>query len=134
MPEISFAVEGYPPSKNEALSMLGAGHPYLDRVRTLLDAARAAAKADSEFGASLPDRLGLELILYAPRDPPSDATNYLGGIGDVLETKTRRGVLDHLGELASVALFANDRQIQEAHYRREYANTPHYTVRLWTLE
>jgi hypothetical protein len=27
--------------------------------------------------------------------------NYLGGIGDVLKQKGRRGVLAHLGELAS---------------------------------
>jgi len=35
--------------------------------------------------------------------------------------------------LSTVALFANDRQIQEVHYWREPAEAPHYTVRLWTL-
>jgi hypothetical protein len=54
-------------------------------------------------------------VLRAPADPPSDATNYLGA-------------------LAEVALFANDRQIQEAHFRREQASEPTYTIRLWTLD
>jgi hypothetical protein len=69
-----------------------------------------------------------------PDDPASDATNYLGGIGDVLEGKAHRGALEHLGELAAVALYANDRQIQEVHYRCERAAEPQYTVRLWVLD
>ena len=36
--------------------------------------------------------------------------------------------------MAAVALYANDRQIQEVHYRRDPADEPRYTVRLWTLE
>jgi hypothetical protein len=35
---------------------------------------------------------------------PSDATSYLGGIGDVLEEKSRLGALDHLGGLAAAAV------------------------------
>jgi hypothetical protein len=131
--EISFTVDGYPPAKAEALSMLGSSHPHQVRVRALLKAAVTAA-AGGEFSALLTERLGLELVLYAPADPPSDATNYLGGVGDVLEAKGRRGVLEHLGELATVALYANDRQIQEVHYRRVLTGAPRYTVRLWTLE
>jgi hypothetical protein len=131
--ELTFTVDGYPPAKAEALSMLGAGHPHLIRVRALLEAAAAAA-AGGEFSSGLTDRLGLEVVLYAPTDPPSDATNYLGGVGDVLEAKSRRGLLEHLGELATVALYANDRQIQEVHYRQERAAEPRYTVRLWLLD
>jgi hypothetical protein len=44
--EISISVEGYPPAKNEAKSMLAAGHLYTDRVRLLLEAARAALGAN----------------------------------------------------------------------------------------
>lgn len=95
--EVRFTVEGLPPAKNEAKSMLAAGHPYADRVLHLL---RAAGEATP--GAKPPlfgkDALGLELIVYSPSEPPSDATNYLGGVGDVLEAKDRRGVLIHLGE------------------------------------
>lgn len=133
MIEVSFTVDGYPPAKAEALSMLGSGHPHQVRVRALLKAAATAA-ARGEFSALLTKRLGLELVLYAPADPPSDATNYLGGVGDVLEAKGRRGALEHLGELATVALYANDRQIQEVRYRRVWAGAPRYTVKLWTLE
>jgi hypothetical protein len=40
--EICFRVAGYPPAKNEALSMLGRGHAHSPRVRALLEAARGA--------------------------------------------------------------------------------------------
>jgi hypothetical protein len=40
--EIGFSVAGYPPAKNEAKSMLAAGHMYADRVLVLLQAARGA--------------------------------------------------------------------------------------------
>jgi hypothetical protein len=33
----------------------------------------------------------------------------------VLEAKAYRGAFDHLAALAGVALYANDRQIQEVH-------------------
>jgi hypothetical protein len=135
MPSVlTFTVDGYPPAKAEATSMLGGGHPHRARVRALLEAAAAAATADNEFSAQLTERVGLELVLYTPEAPASDATNYLGGVGDVLESKTHRGALEHLGELASVALYANDRQIQEVHYRREPADEPRYTVRMWVLD
>ena len=61
----------------------------------------------------------------------ADATNFLGGIGDVMEAKTRRGVLEHLGDLATVALYANDRQIHEVHYRWEHGDETGYRLRLW---
>ena len=65
--------------------------------------------------------------------PPSDATNYLGGVGDVLEAKGHRGALEHLSDLASLALYTNDHQIQEVHYRYERGLGPRYTVRIWAL-
>src|SRR5216683_1564707 len=42
--EITLDVAGYPPAKNEALSMLGAGHSHALRVRLLLEAAHQALK------------------------------------------------------------------------------------------
>jgi hypothetical protein len=111
--EISFVVDGYPPAKNEAKSMLAEGLVFADRVRDLLITAAAVL-----VGAPEPlfptERLGLELELTAPTTPPSDATTYLGGVGDVLEAKTRRGLLQHLGERATVAIYENDRQIEGA--------------------
>jgi hypothetical protein len=130
--EVRFVVDGWPPAKNEAKSMLAAGHPFADRVVHLLQAAQLATGSHRSpaFGG---DALGLELIVYSPMEPPSDATNYLGGVGDVLEAKGRRGALPHLGELADVALYLNDRQVHEVLYRWERASTRRYSVRVWRL-
>lgn len=58
---------------------------------------------------------------------PADAINYLGGIADVLENKSHRGTLDHLG-LAVVGLYANDHQIKQISYRELADNNVSYTV------
>jgi hypothetical protein len=60
------------------------------------------------------------------RDPPNDATTYLGGIADVLEGKAHRGTHDHLGDLAGVALYDKDRQVREVlcHEDSRAAGTP----------
>uniref|UniRef100_UPI00193974AC hypothetical protein n=1 Tax=Nocardioides caldifontis TaxID=2588938 RepID=UPI00193974AC len=53
-----------------------------------------------------------------------DATNYLGGIADVLEQKTNRGAaVEHLRDLADVWLYRNDRQIKRVSYREETRDT-----------
>lgn len=130
MEQVAFTVLGLPPVKNEATSMLAGGHPHADRVISLLRAARDAVGDTTE--AVFPQQLlGIELILEGPTPPPSDATNYLGGVGDVLETKTHRGALGHLGDLAGVALYGNDRQIQEVRYRWEQRPQQRYHLRLW---
>ena len=51
----------------------------------------------------------------------------------MLEAKERRGTLPHLGELVDVALYLNDRQIQEVRYRWERAPATRYSVRIWRL-
>jgi hypothetical protein len=133
MNEVRFKVVGYPPAKSEALSMLGVGHPHSGRVVGLLEAARVAI-ADTDF-RPFEGPIGLEVVLHAPAGKePWDATNYLGGIGDVLEEKGRRGVLAHLGELANVALYPNDRQIREVHYRQQLDPEPGYEVRVFRLD
>jgi hypothetical protein len=131
---ISFDVAGLPPAKSEAKSMLSDGHPHATRVRALLAAAQEAAAADgfAGFGAA---RLGIEVVLTtAPLDQTSDATNFLGGIGDVLEAKGHRAMYTaHLGELADVSLYDNDRQLREVHYSQKDGERGGYTVRLWEL-
>lgn len=133
---IQCTVDGWPPAKNEALSMLGPNHSHAPRVRALLEAARAALRdGDWQFTS---EPIGLELIVSAAegRDP-WDATNYLGGVGDVLQDKSRplpRLDLSHLGELRQVALYENDRQIQEIRYRQSSGPASSYSVRLWTLD
>ncbi len=129
---IDFTVAGYPPAKNEAKSILAAGHMYADRVLVLLQAAREAV---GEFAGPLfpTEPLALEVVLETPAEPPSDAPNYLGEIADVLEAKAHRGVLEHLGGLVSVALYSNDRQLREVHYRLEQGAAVRYRARLWAL-
>lgn len=61
-------------------------------------------------------------VRNGPGEPPWDATNLLGGIADVLDSKAHKKLaqpesLDHLGELAEVGLYDDDRQIQEVSYR-----------------
>jgi hypothetical protein len=130
---VTFEVLGYPPAKNEALSMLGAGHSHAPRVRLLLETARQACTAQ-EFTPITQGRVALDVVVHAPvGQNPSDATNYLGGIADVLENKSHRGVLHHLGDLAAVWLYANDRQIKEATYREIEAEDVGYTVTIREL-
>ena len=135
MGEIRFTVSGLPPAKGEALSMLGPKHPHALRVRALLDAARLALQDGAWQLTGNP--IGLELVVGLARGAHrSDATNYLGGIGDVLQDKVRsfRGRdLSHLGALRQVALYHDDSQIREIRYSEASARTGTYSVRVWTL-
>jgi len=73
-------------------------------------------------------------VVRASADQPAwDATNYLGGIGDVLEDKSRRDGIDHLGDLAEVWLHGNDRQLKEISYREIEADETGYTVTVRSL-
>jgi hypothetical protein len=132
--QITFEVPGYPPAKNEAKSMLSADHPYLSRVLLLLEAA-GRARAEQGFRPIADGAIALDVVLKAPPgQAQSDATNYLGGIGDVLEDKTHRGSLDHLGDLAAVWLYTNDRQIKQVSYQETETTNPSYTVTLRALD
>jgi hypothetical protein len=114
--------------------MLGAGHSHAPRVRLLLERAQQAAAAQgfTQVGAG---PVGLDVVVYAPDgNNPGDATNYLGGIGDVLENKAHRGTLDHLGGgLGNVWLYRNDRQIKAISYRETEADNVSYTVTIREL-
>jgi hypothetical protein len=132
--EFRFEVAGFPPAKNEALSMVGAGHSHAPRVVSLLTAVRDALEVERFNGfGSVP--IWLDVVIYSPPgQDPWDATNYLGGIADVLEDKARRGALEHLADLAAVSLYANDRQIKQVSYRQEDASEARYVVRIRELE
>jgi hypothetical protein len=119
---LSFRVEGhFPPAKNTATSMLSAAHPDAPRVRALLSAAEAAMATHPEFIPISDGRIRIDVVLTPPADREAwDATNYLGGIADVLEYKALRGAaVEHLGNLANVWLYRNDRQIKQVSYREE---------------
>ena len=135
MTEIEFDVDGLPPAKSETLSMLGANHGHAPRVRALLLSAQQAMI--SQNFAVLTGPIGLAVMVWVPASgAKSDATNFLGGIADVLEAKavrSRTQSLEHLGDLASVGIYVNDSQIREVHYREETSTTARYRVRVWEL-
>jgi hypothetical protein len=85
-----------------------------ERVRLLLEAA-SAVMADCSI---LDGDISLDVTVIAPagRQMP-DATNLLGGIGDVLQARATGADVEHLGPLAQVACFHDDAQIREVHYR-----------------
>jgi hypothetical protein len=131
--EVTLDVDGWPPTKAEAKSLLAAGHPHAERVRALLFAARDAAQ---EHGWAMTRAdIGLDLVVRGPARPASDATNYLGGVGDVLQEKVSRHNLNvsHLADLAMVALYVDDRQIREIRYAEEPADRPSYSVRIYEV-
>jgi len=133
MREVSFDVEGFPPLKNQATSMFAARHGHASSVVLLLVAARHAISGRPFQAFTTP--VGLEVVVRAPDGAVrGDATNYLGGIGDTLQEKGHLTIpLDHLGDLVAIALFLDDKQIQEIHYRQEKSTTNSYQVRIWLL-
>ena len=128
--EIVIAVAGWPPIKNEATSLLAAGHGYADRVRALLIAARDEVARTG--WTLLESDVEMDVVVRGPARPQGDATNFLGGIGDVLQYKIGRPNLDlvHLDDLAAVAIFRDDRQVRRLSYREEMATEPGYVVRV----
>lgn len=131
---ISFDIEGLPPAKNEALSIFGVNHSHATRVEALLRAAQAASQ-EQGFTSVHSGPVALEVVVSAsPGAPPWDATNYLGGIADVLEDKANRGPLPHLRELAKVWLYRNDRQIKQIAYREVSGNRATYRVTIRRLD
>ena len=136
--DFTVRVEGRPPPKSEALSIFAVGGRYEKRVRDLLEATRdeMERRGFSGFGDA---RLRMEVEVHTgPGEPPWDATNYLGGITDVLEGKDKRrkahpGSIDHLGELAEFGLYDDDRQIKEIFYREVEGGIAAYTVTLARL-
>jgi hypothetical protein len=131
---LSFDVPGPPPVRTEALSIFAAGHRQAARVRTLLEAACSAAQRTG--WTALTEPVGLEVVLRCPPGRrTADAATLLGGIGAVLQDKKRAADigLAHLGVLADVALYVDDRQIQRISYREEPAEEMSYLVRVSTL-
>lgn len=128
---ISVHVSALPPTKAEALSIFNERHPHNARAKPLLSAA-ADALAEANWNADTTADLKRELRVSGAR-PASDATNILGGIGDVLEDKNHRSGTELLGDLAAVHLFRNDRQIREIGYRWEPSESNSYSVTLTEL-
>lgn len=131
---IGFDVMDWPPIKNEATSLFAARHPQRARVERLLTAA-AAAKLEAGW-STVTDDVALDVTVRSPMPrPPGDGTNFVGGIADVLQGRKVSSGLDlsHLGELGKVALFADDRQIQQFTYRVVDGAPPSYSVHITVL-
>jgi len=134
VPSIEFEVDGWPPAKNEALSIFNPTHSQAPRVRMLLEAARVALSR-SEWQQGERRRIGLALVVIQTRagERLADATNSLGGVADVLQQRRPNTDLSHLGDLARVALYADDGQICEVRYSEGLGGESRYRVRLWVL-
>ena len=114
--------------------MFAQGHSHAPRVRALLEAAQLALGGSSWVAHELRP-VGLELTVVEPtfEDTPSDATNYLGGVADVLQGDRINADLRHLGVLARTALYENDRQIREVRYSVVRGERPGYHASVWVL-
>jgi hypothetical protein len=115
---IRFEVHGKPPLKGEAISVFNSKHGQADRIRALLQAAQRACQ-ERGFAPIVEGNVALDVIT---RSPAGDAANIVGGIADVLENKpirSHRSSIDHLGDLATVWLYRDDKQIKQITYREE---------------
>ena len=128
---LRFEVTGHPPGKNEARSMLAHGHPHRDRVVRLLEAARDAMTTAGVAPFGPADSIGLEVVVRRPASVAGDATNCLGGIGDVLQSSRVGADVAHLGDLAAVHVYPDDKQIHEINYRLEDHPESSYLIHLW---
>ena len=109
MTNISLSVEGWPPKKNTAKSLFAGGHPDSLCVLNLLRKVKEAL-GDSEWNPIERRQIGLELVMAeTPDGLPGDATNYLGGIADVLQANRTNADISHLGDLAQASLYYDDR-------------------------
>ena len=120
---------GWPPKKNEAKSLFAAGHMHVGNVRALLEAARDAIQRDRWSPAA--GEVALELTIRCPGRPDGDATNFLGGVTDVLQTTVSPNVdVTHLGDLAAIGLYIDDGQISRVSYRELPAAEVSYRVQV----
>lgn len=135
MTQLVFRVDGWPPAKSEAKSLFAKDHPHAERVAALLRAtvAALAGSPDWERLGTLPIALSLTLLAPKGTEPPSDATNYLGGVADILQGQRTNVDLSHLGELSEVSLYANDRQLVELSFGIEPAAAIGYELRVSSL-
>ena len=127
--EISLTVMGWPPMKDGASSIFNPKHRHYDRVVSLLQKAKQAL-GDSQWDPTESRPIGLELVISAQGGILGDATNYLGGVADVLHASRSD---EYLGDLAKVTLYRDDGQIEEVRYYVKRGDAPSYRVRVWVL-
>ena len=122
-----------PPKKNEAISLFSPRHGDRRNVAELLGKAQQVL-GESAWNPTEARPVGLELVITAgPKAVPGDATNYLGGVADVLQANRINSDLSHLGNLAGAPLYYDDRQIQVVRYSLKGGDALGYLVRVWVL-
>jgi hypothetical protein len=73
--------------------------------------------------------------MNCPDRPDGDATNFLGGVADVLQGKAPLNVdVTHLQDLAVIGLYADDKQISQILYRELPAGELRYRIRVSKLQ
>ena len=130
--EISLNVDGLPPMKDGANSIFNPKHRHHCRVVDLLQKAKQAL-GDSQWDPTESGPIGLDLVISAPGSIQGDATNFLGGVADVLQESRINADLSHLGDLAEATLYRDDKQIAEVRYSVKRGDAPCYRVRVWVL-
>jgi hypothetical protein len=129
--EVCFEVRGNPPLKGEAISVFNPKHGQAERIRALLQVAQRACQEQG----FVPIVMGSVALGVIARSPTGDAANIIGGIADVLEDKPGRyyrSSIDHLGDLAAVWFYRDDKQIKQISYREEPGECS-YTVTVRAL-
>jgi Holliday junction resolvase RusA-like endonuclease len=130
---IEFEVKGLPPKKSEAKSLFAVDHTKDDRVTALLKAVHDAMQCDD--WNTVTGWVALELTIYCPDRPDGDATNFLGGVADVLQGKAPLNVdVTHLQDLAVIGLYADDKQINQILYQELPASEVRYRIRVSKLQ
>ena len=133
--EIMIRAGGWPPAKDGGDSIFNPRHRRHPLVRDLLSAAGEAIAVSGWRRAESPVPMGLELVVpeRAARDGRVDPANNIGGVCDVLQDERRNVKPSWLGELAGHALYENDSQVRENHYREDSSAPAGYQVRIWKL-
>lgn len=133
--EIVIHVDRWPPAKDGSKSIFNPEHGRHPLVRDLLSTAGDAIAVSGWRRVESPVPVGLELVVSrrAALVGGADPANYIGGVCDVLQAE-RPGVQPSwLGELAGHALYENDSQVREIHYREDSSAPGGYQVRIWKL-
>lgn len=87
-----------------------------DRIRALLPAAQRACQ-EQGFVPIVQGSAALDVVA---RPPTGDAANIIGGIADVPEDERGRGsAIEHLGDLAPVWYYRNDKQLKQISYHEK---------------
>ncbi len=126
--QISFEVQGYPPTADQQGAAHGERENNTQHVLTLLEAARQACRKQA-FTPIGNGNVALAVVLRWPADQDGpDAATYLDGISKLLANSFPRDAYGELGELATVWLYQDFRQLTEITYSEAESDHASYTI------